>query len=86
MTSERHFAELLAEFERVGVDPNAFPAGIAVRHEDALRILRSLPDVAGPAAFLAGVRELQLLAPQDASEDASAAAMESSSPVSSAPK
>lgn len=58
MTDERRFEELLAEFERVGVDPNSFPAGITVHREDALRILRSLPDDAGPGAFLARVREL----------------------------
>lgn len=56
MTDERRFSELLVEFERVGVDANSFPAGITVRREDALRILRTLPDGAGPAAFLARVR------------------------------
>lgn len=59
MTDERRFEELLAEFERVGVDLNSFPAGITVRREDAIRILRSLPDGAGPAAFLARVRQEQ---------------------------
>jgi len=34
----------------------SFPAGIGVHREDALRILRSLPDGAGPAAFLSRVR------------------------------
>jgi hypothetical protein len=57
MTDERRFEELLTEFERVGVDLNSFPAGIGVRREDALRILRSLPDGAGPAAFLTRVRQ-----------------------------
>ena len=57
MTDERRFEELLTEFERVGVDPHSFPAGITVRREDAIRILRSLPDDAGPAAFLARVRQ-----------------------------
>lgn len=56
MTDERRFSELLVEFERVGVDAHSFPAGITVRREDAIRILRSLPDGAGPAAFLARVR------------------------------
>jgi hypothetical protein len=56
MTDERRFEELLAEFERVGVDRDSFPAGIRVRPEDAMRILRSLPDGAGPAAFLARLR------------------------------
>jgi len=56
MTDERRFSELLVEFERVGVDAHSFPAGITVKREDAIRILRSLPDGAGPAAFLARVR------------------------------
>jgi hypothetical protein len=59
MTDERRFSELLAELERVGVNPNHFPAGITVRPEDALEILRSLPADCGPAAFLAKIRELQ---------------------------
>jgi hypothetical protein len=57
MTDERRFEELLTEFERVGVDRDSFPAGIRVRPEDAMRILRGLPDGAGPAAFLARVRQ-----------------------------
>ena len=61
MTDERRFDELLAEFERVGVDLNSFPAGIDVHRDAAMRILRSLPDGAGPAAFLARVREEQLV-------------------------
>lgn len=56
MTDERRFSELLVEFERVGVDAHSFPAGITVLREDAIRILRTLPDGAGPAAFLARVR------------------------------
>jgi hypothetical protein len=59
MTDERRFEELLAEFERVGVDLNSFPAGITMQREEALRILRSLPDDAGPGAFLARFREAQ---------------------------
>ncbi len=59
MTDERRFEELLTEFERVGVDLNSFPAGITVRREDAMRILRSLADGAGPAAFLARIRQEQ---------------------------
>jgi hypothetical protein len=59
MTDERRFEELLAEFERVGVDLHSFPAGITVRREEAMRILHSLPDRAGPAAFLARIREEQ---------------------------
>ncbi len=59
MTDERRFEELLSEFKRVGVDLDAFPAGIGVHRDDALRILRSLPDGAGPAAFLSQVRHEQ---------------------------
>jgi len=59
MTDERRFEELLFEFKRVGVDLNSFPAGIGVHRDDALRILRSLPDDAGPAAFLSRVRHEQ---------------------------
>lgn len=59
MTDERRFEELLAEFERVGVDLHSFPAGITVRREEAMRILSSLPDDAGPAALLARIREVQ---------------------------
>ena len=57
MTDDRGLRELLSEFERVGVDPNTVSAGIAVPTGDAIRILRSLPDGAGPAAFLARLRE-----------------------------
>lgn len=57
MTDDRGLRELLAEFERVGVDPNTVSAGIAVPTVDAIRILRTLPDGAGPAAFLARLRE-----------------------------
>ena len=59
MTDERRFEELLSEFKRVGVDLNSFPAGIGVHRDDALRILRSLPDDAGPAAVLSRVRHEQ---------------------------
>ena len=59
MTDERRFEELLSEFKRVGVDLDSFPAGIGVHRDDALRILRSLPDGAGPAAFLSRVRHEQ---------------------------
>jgi hypothetical protein len=59
MTDERRFEELLAEFERIGVDLHSFPAGLTVSREEALDILRSLPADAGPAAFLARVREAQ---------------------------
>ncbi|HEV7994270.1 MAG TPA: hypothetical protein VGP25_20770 [Gemmatimonadaceae bacterium] len=57
MTDERRFEEMLAEFERVGVDLDSFPAGLTIRREDAMRILRELPNGAGPAAFLARVRQ-----------------------------
>src|SRR5215217_8501228 len=59
MTDERRFEELLSEFKRVGVDLDSFPAGIGVHRDDALRILRSLPDGAGPGAFLSRVRHEQ---------------------------
>jgi hypothetical protein len=59
MTDERRFEELLSEFKRVGVDLDSFPAGIGVHRDDALRILRSLPDGAGPGAFLSRVRQEQ---------------------------
>jgi hypothetical protein len=61
MSQAERFANLLHEFERVGVDPNTISAGLAVRQEDALRALAALPDDAGPAAFLA---QLRLLATQ----------------------
>jgi hypothetical protein len=58
MAHEQRFKDLLAEFERVGVDPNTFSAVLAVNPEDALRALRALPDDAGPTAFLAEVRRI----------------------------
>ena len=64
MTDERRFEELLSEFKRVGVDLDSFPAGIGVQRDDALRILRALPDDAGPAAFLSRVRHEQQAAPR----------------------
>ena len=57
MTDEKRFEELISEFERVGVDPNTFSAVLAVRQEEAVRILRTLPDGAGPSAFLSRLRE-----------------------------
>jgi hypothetical protein len=56
MTEGKRFAQLLKEFERVGVDPNTISAGLAVREEDVLRALHALPDNAGPAAFLTQLR------------------------------
>jgi len=70
MTDERRFEELLAEFTRVGVDLDSFPAGIGVHREDALRILRSLPDGAGPAAFLSRVRLEQHSSARSGGDDA----------------
>lgn len=58
MADERHFEQLLAEFRRVGIDPNTFTAMLAVNPDDARRALRVLPDDAGPAAFLAELRRL----------------------------
>jgi hypothetical protein len=57
MTDERRFEELLTEFRRVGVDLDGFPAGLTIRRDVAMRILRELPDDAGPAAFLGRVRQ-----------------------------
>ena len=48
--------QLVAELERVGIDPDHMVAGLTSRAEDALRALRTLPDGAGPAAFLAELR------------------------------
>ncbi|MDB4906813.1 MAG: hypothetical protein JWO05_1597 [Gemmatimonadetes bacterium] len=47
---------LLAEFKRVGVDPDTLSAGLAVKSDDALRLLGELPDDAGPEAFLSQLR------------------------------
>jgi len=57
LADERTFEILLSEFRRVGVDPDTFSAMLALRPEDALRALRSLPDAAGPSAFLAQLRK-----------------------------
>ena len=48
--------QLVAELERVGIDPDHMVAGLTSRAEDALRALRALPDGAGPAAFLSELR------------------------------
>jgi len=56
MSQAERFEHLLHEFERVGVDPNTISAGLAVREEDVLKTLSSLPDRAGPAAFLSRLR------------------------------
>ena len=52
----RRLEQLMAELKRVGVDPDSFSAGLAVPGEFALQVLRSLPDGAGPMAFLAALR------------------------------
>ena len=57
LADERTFETLLSEFRRVGVDPDTFSAMLALRPEDALRALRSLPDGAGASAFLATLRK-----------------------------
>jgi hypothetical protein len=56
MSQAERFAQLLREFERVGVDPNTISAGLAVREQDVLRALAALPNGAGPAAFLSQLR------------------------------
>ena len=48
--------QLVAELERVGVDPDQMVAGLTSRADEALRALKALPDGAGPAAFLAELR------------------------------
>ena len=67
MSQAERFEHLLKEFERVGVDPNTISAGLAVREEDVLRVLGTLHDGAGPAAFLSQLRQLVTHAagPQD---------------------
>jgi hypothetical protein len=54
--------QLVAELERVGIDPDHMVAGLTSRAEEALRALRALPDNAGPAAFLAELRNRSTLA------------------------
>lgn len=48
--------QLVAELNRVGIDPDHMVAGLTSRAEEAMRALRGLPDGAGPAAFLAELR------------------------------
>ena len=43
---------LVSELERVGVDADHMVAGLSAHASEAIRALRSLPDDAGPAAFL----------------------------------
>ena len=66
MADEQTFELLLSEFRRVGVDPDTFSAMLALRPEDALRALRSLPDGAGPSAFLAQLRKNGVTPPTSA--------------------
>lgn len=47
---------LVLELERVGVDADHMVAGLSAHASEAIRALRSLPDNAGPAAFLARFR------------------------------
>ena len=58
MSQADRLERLIREFERVGVDPNTISAGLAVREDEALRVLASLPDKAGPSAFLHQLREV----------------------------
>jgi hypothetical protein len=48
---------LVEELKRVGVDAEHMVAGLSARADEAIRALRSLPDGAGPAAFLARLRQ-----------------------------
>ena len=73
MADEQTFETLLSEFRRVGVDPDTFSAMLALRPEDALRALRSLPDGAGPSAFLGQLRKNGITPPASASGGAGAA-------------
>ena len=58
MSQADRLERLIREFERVGVDPNTISAGLAVREEEALRALATLPDNAGPSAFLGRLRTI----------------------------
>lgn len=72
MTDNQRFSLLLAEFRRVGVDPDTFSAVISVTPEDALRALSVLEDDAGPAAFLARLRQERGDRPEPAPAQAAA--------------
>jgi hypothetical protein len=73
LADEQTFETLLSEFRRVGVDPDTFSAMLALRPEDALRALRSLPDGAGPSAFLGQLRKNGITPPASASGGAGGA-------------
>jgi hypothetical protein len=75
LADEQTFETLLSEFRRVGVDPDTFSAMLALRPEDALHALRSLPDGAGPSAFLAQLRKNGITPPASASGTAGAASL-----------
>lgn len=57
MTDNQRFSQLLDEFRRIGVDPDSFSAVLAITPDEAMRVMRDLPDDAGPAAFLHRLRE-----------------------------
>lgn len=59
MTDHQRFSQLLSEFRRVGVDPDTFSAVISITPDEALRVLHALEDDAGPAAFLARLRQVR---------------------------
>jgi hypothetical protein len=66
LADEQTFEVLLNEFRRVGVDPDTFSAMLALRPEDALHALRSLPDSAGASAFLGQLRKNGITPPANA--------------------
>jgi hypothetical protein len=70
MSQAERFAHLLQEFERVGVDPNTISAGLAVREQDVLLVLASLPNGAGPTAFLTQLRMAMSTSPGPDDESA----------------
>ena len=86
MADERDLTELMAELERVGVDPHSFPAGITVTREEALRILASLQDDVGPSAFLTALRVEQHHAHGAVGSLRDAPAIASNSATSASPK
>jgi hypothetical protein len=69
MSQAERFAHLLAEFERVGVDPNTISAGLAIGEDDVLRVLSALPDRAGPTAFLSQLRAVMATSPESHESD-----------------
>lgn len=64
---------LIAELVRVGVDPETVSAGLALGREELLRALHSLPDGAGPVAFLHLLHLLHLVADDSAGVNAESA-------------